>query len=157
MKIEQKNVKDLIPYEKNSRKHPEEQIIALMKAITEFGFDQPIVVDTGMVIIKGHGRLEAAKRLGMKKVPVIVKAIDENEAKLMRVTDNEVVSGEWDYHALAQEVGSLEGSSMDIEATGFTLEALSSLPEAPVLKDEVVASIKLAVPKRTCTHCGYKF
>jgi len=63
----------ITPFHKNMKLHPEEQIVKLAFQIQEHGFDQPIVVDKDMVIIKGHGRWLAAKYLKLKKVPVVVR------------------------------------------------------------------------------------
>ena len=158
MKIIYRDVGTIKPYEKNSRHHPPEQIEALAKAIKEFGFDQPIVIDIHGVIIKGHGRLEAAKLAGMTKVPCIIKVMPENEAKLLRVADNEVVSGAWDYHALALELETLNTSGVDLmEATGFSVGALNDLPEAVQEAVSKTSTISVVAPKRVCNHCGYKF
>lgn len=157
MKIIYRDVNKLVPYAKNSRHHPPEQIEALAAAIKEFGFDQPIVIDINNVIIKGHGRLAAAKMAGLKEVPVIIKVMSENEAKLLRVADNEVVSDAWDYHALALEVSTLEGSGLNIEAVGFTMEEMKAMPEEVQLAASKVATINVTAPKRVCEHCGYKF
>lgn len=161
MKLVYLPLKDLVPYENNPRRHPEEQVVALMKAITEFGFDQPIVVTPNNVIIKGHGRFEAAKRLGLDVVPVVVKAITETEAKFLRVVDNEVVSKDWDYHALSTEADALQAQGFDLEATGFTVDALSDLLDSPgehaATETQPATYSVPPTPKRTCKHCGYKF
>jgi len=68
-----KDINSLIPYVSNTKKHPDSQIDKLAGAIAEFGFDQPIVVDGDGVIIKGHGRLLASKKLQLNQVPVLVR------------------------------------------------------------------------------------
>lgn len=158
MKLTYMPVDALVPYDNNPRRHPEEQIKALMAAIQEFGFDQPVVVTSSNVVIKGHGRLEAAKRLGMKEVPVVVKAISDTDAKLLRVLDNEVVSDDWDYHALDMEIDSLQTAGFNTDLTGFTKDDLEDLPDTTsqiILADSREPS--LSAPSRTCNHCGYKF
>lgn len=72
LQIVYRKVEDLIPYERNSRTHSEEQIEKVVASIKEFGWTNPILIDEEQGIIAGHGRLEAAKRLGMKEVPVLV-------------------------------------------------------------------------------------
>jgi ParB-like chromosome segregation protein Spo0J len=159
MKIKLLETSLLKPYDKNPRKHPEEQIVALAAAIKEFGFDQPIVVGPDYVIIKGHGRLLAAQRLGLEKVPVVVRAISENDAKFLRAADNEVVSGDWDYHALKLEMADLTLEGFDLSTTGFdtpgVAEVQGMIEEAPAPKAS--AAVAIASPQHTCAHCGYKF
>lgn len=157
MKLTYLPIDSLVPYDKNPRRHPEEQIVALMQAIKEFGFDQPIVVTPNRVIIKGHGRLEAAKRLALTEVPVVVKAISDTDAKFLRVLDNEVVSNDWDYHALDLEVGALQDSGFDVTLTGFNLQELEDLPDTVTQSLADSREPALSVPHRTCNHCGYKF
>lgn len=158
MKITYQDPGLLKPYPRNSRLHSEEQIQALMVGIKEFGFDQPIVVTPGNEIIKGHGRWEASKRLGLKEVPTVIKAVTDNEAKFLRVVDNAVVSEEWDYHALGVELGELaELETPLLEATGFTMADIQALPESPVQPEPKVAQVNLTIPNRECKHCGYKF
>ena len=70
MKIELVNIADLRPYEKNAKRHPKEQVEKIAKSIEAFGFRQPIVVGVNNVVIVGHGRIEAAKLLGLAQVPV---------------------------------------------------------------------------------------
>ena len=97
MNIQMIDPKKCIPYERNTKIHTKDQITELKRLITEFGFDQPIVVDKDMVIIKGHGRRQAAVELKLKQVPVIVADhLDANQVKLARVVDNDVASAEWD-------------------------------------------------------------
>lgn len=74
MKLEQRSVKSLIPYGRNARVHSEQQIGQIVGAIREFGWTNPLLVDEGGGILAGHGRLEAARRLRMNEVPVIVLA-----------------------------------------------------------------------------------
>lgn len=85
------DVKDLIAYEKNNKDHPEEQISLIVQLIDKFGFTNPILIDNKNVIIAGHGRLEAAKRLNYTKVPCRIPKdweITETEAKALRIADN---------------------------------------------------------------------
>ena len=157
MKIIKRKTSELIPYPNNPRKHPEEQILALMKAITEFGFDQPIVMGVDGVIIKGHGRHIAAQRLGMAFVPVVVKTVTANEARLLRVSDNEVVSGDWDYHALKQETNALFDAGMSLELTGFSMKELNDLPDEAKIAIPTALDTKVNATTHQCKHCGYVF
>ena len=77
MNIEYRNIAEVIPYEKNAKKHTETQIKNVAKSIKEFGWQQPIVVDQNGIIIIGHCRYESAKYLGLKEVPIVVANLSE--------------------------------------------------------------------------------
>lgn len=113
----------LTPYTNNAKKHPTEQIDKLAGQIAEFGFDQPIVVDKNKVIIKGHGRREAALRLGLKTVPVVVADhLDEFQVKAARIGDNQVASlGTIDKNLLKFELGTLQRADYNLKLTAFEL------------------------------------
>jgi hypothetical protein len=118
-KLEFRDPKSLIPYEKNSKIHSDSQIEKIAGLIDRFGFDQPIVVDKDSVIIKGHGRREAAIQLRLKSVPVIVSTVDEYEAIAARIADNKVAESPWDFMNLKFEMQTLESHGIDVEVTGF--------------------------------------
>lgn len=117
----------LTPYAKNTKIHTVDQIDKIAGQIASFGFDQPIVVDSKHVIIKGHGRREAALRLGLEKVPVIVSTLDEYQAMASRIGDNKVAEALWDYDLLKFEFGTLSTHDIDLKLTGFNLEDIKAL------------------------------
>ena len=91
LKITMVKLDDIIPYERNNKDHPQEQIDLLVKVISAQGFDVPIVIDENNVIIKGHGRHIALKQLKMTEAPCIVRAdLTENEKKAERISDNKI-------------------------------------------------------------------
>ena len=91
MKIEQRAIESLIPYINNSRKHSDEQVAQIAASIKEFGWTNPILVDGNNGLIAGHGRLLAARKLGMAKVPVIELAhLSENQKKALIIADNKL-------------------------------------------------------------------
>lgn len=95
----------LVPYELNAKKHPEDQIEKLAKAIKQFGWTQPIVVWKDYSIIAGHGRRLAALKLGFNKVPVIIRDdLTKAEADALRLSDNRVSSTEYDQEMIAVEL-----------------------------------------------------
>jgi hypothetical protein len=109
------------PYPKNPKKHPPEQVEKIAKSIKAFGFDQPIVVDKDMVIIKGHGRLAASRHLGLTEVPVIVRSdMTENEARASRIADNQTADTYWLMNNLMKELEALYHLDADLELTGFS-------------------------------------
>lgn len=103
---EQWGLSKIVPYEKNAKRHPKEQIEKLSKAISKLGWRSRIVVDKDGVIIQGHGRLEAAKFLGLKTAPVtVVSDLTDIQIKTLRLTDNEMVSNDYDTRLKAEELG----------------------------------------------------
>jgi len=118
---------DLIPYAKNAKKHPEDQIDKLAGQIDAFGFDQPIVVDSSNVIIKGHGRLLAAKKLNLQKVPVIMQDLDEYQAMAARIADNKVTSLEYDAQMMGFDLGTLQMHDFDMKLTGMDFGEIETM------------------------------
>ncbi len=120
LKIQQLPIDKIIPYVQNPKSHPEGQVKKLASAIAEFKWDQPIVVDKDMVIIKGHGRLLAAQALGLKTVPVVIADyLTPAQAKAARLADNRVAESEWFPETLALELKALEEMEFDLSLTGF--------------------------------------
>ncbi len=129
LKIVYRQVEDLIPYEKNSRTHSEEQIQKVVVSIKEFGWTNPILIDEEQGIIAGHGRLEAAKRLGMKEVPVIeLTGLTEAQKRAYIIADNKLaLEAGWDEDLLREELDWLTRHDYSAEVTGFDSEDLQSL------------------------------
>lgn len=118
MEIQNIELSKLTPYGKNAKKHPKKQIEQVAASIKEFGFRQPIVTDKDMVLIVGHGRLEAAKLLGLKEVPVVIADLTEEQAKAYRLADNKLNETEWDMDLVLEEL-TLMSDDM-VELTGFS-------------------------------------
>lgn len=122
---------ELTPYANNSKKHTTEQLDEIAGQISRFGFDQPIVVDKQRVIIKGHGRREAAIRLRLKAVPVIFQDLSEHEAMAARIADNKVASKTgFDMDKLAFDMGTLERNKFDLKFTGFDKDEIKKMIDA---------------------------
>jgi ParB-like chromosome segregation protein Spo0J len=121
-------VEMLVPYARNPRNNTA-AIDAVKASIAEFGFRQPIVVDEKMVVIVGHTRLEAAKQLGMKVVPVhVAEGLTPAQAKAYRIMDNRShENAEWDDELLRLEFGDLKLDDFDLALTGFVSEELDKL------------------------------
>ena len=120
MKIEWLEPEKLRAYENNPRRN-EEAIAPVARSIHEFGFRNPILIDASGTIIAGHTRLEAAKQLGLKTVPVIrIEDLTEDQVRAFRLVDNKVAEiAEWDPWALSLE---LETIDMDLSAFDFDLD-----------------------------------
>ncbi len=117
-----------IPYEKNSKKHPAEQIKKLAEHIKNVGFDQPIVVDEDGIILKGHGRLMAAKKLKMKDVPIVQKFnLTEAQKLACRVADNKLAETGWDNDFLRSDLIELKLLGESLEDLGFSEKELKAL------------------------------
>ena len=123
MKIENLKTDSLIPYEWNNRKHSEEQIARIANSIQEFGFNQPIVTCDRNVVLVGHARLEAAKRLGLETVPVVrLSKLSEAQKKAYRILDNKLQNdSEWNFDNLELELSSLEEMDFDLQEWGLDI------------------------------------
>lgn len=113
----------LKPYPNNAKKHGSEQIERIKASISEFGFLTPCLIDADFNLIAGHGRLEAAKQLGMKKVPCVsIEGLTEAQRKAYILADNRLGElGEWDMELVTDELIALDEMDFDIDLTGFTL------------------------------------
>ena len=114
--IEWKDIASVKPYARNAKKHDETQIANVAESIKQFGWQQPIVCDADGVIIIGHCRLLAAKKLGLKKVPVkTVDNLSDEQVKKLRALDNKLNESDWDFDLLAEDIGELDFSGFDID------------------------------------------
>jgi len=129
MKITEKNVTELIPYANNSRTHSDEQVAQIAASIKEFGWTNPILIDANNSIIAGHGRLMAARKMGLDKVPCIeVKNLTPAQVKAYIIADNKLaLNAGWDNDLLNLEFQQLEELGFDLELTGFSLDEIDAL------------------------------
>lgn len=110
-----------IPYSNNPKTHPEEQIDDIAASIDEFGFVQPLVLDSDNKIVIGHGRLKAAKKLDLDEVPIVrADHLSEAEIKKLRIADNKVAESEWDHEKLMVEFEEMQEKGFDADGTGFS-------------------------------------
>ena len=130
-KIELWNLERLIPYDKNAREHSTEQVAQIAASISEFGFLNPILVDSNDGIVAGHGRLSAAKELALDVVPVVVlDHLTENQKKAYVLVDNKLAeNATWNEDLLAEEIIKLNLQDFDLNILGWTEEELKSLQE----------------------------
>ena len=122
---------DIIPYAMNSRTHSDEQVNQVAASIKEFGYTNPILVDEFNIIIAGHGRLLAAKKLGLDQVPTItLEGLTEAQRKAYVIADNKLaLNAGWDDQALQAELERLKELDFDLELTGFDPDELAKLLE----------------------------
>jgi DNA modification methylase len=113
---------ELKPYEGNARLHDEKQIVAIMASIKEFGFTVAIIANEEGMVLAGHGRLEAAKRLGLATVPVrVVTGLTAKQQKAYVLADNKIAQmSKWDKPKLQAEIEMLMAEDFNIEVTGFS-------------------------------------
>ena len=111
----------LVPYIRNARTHSEDQIAQIAASIAEFGFTNPILIGEDEVIIAGHGRLMAAKALGLTKVPVIVlDHLTEAQRRALVIADNRIAENAgWDDDLLRSELAALREADFDLDLIGF--------------------------------------
>ena len=122
-------VERLVPYAKNARTHSPDQVAQIAASIVEFGFVNPILVDTNAGIIAGHGRLLAARKLGLGECPVVVlDHLSETQRRAYIIADNKLAQNAgWDDATLAAELADLEAEGMDLALVGFSDEELREL------------------------------
>jgi DNA modification methylase len=129
MEIKEVEVSALIPYAKNSRTHDDAQVAQIAASIKEFGWTNPILVDGTKGVIAGHGRLLAARKLGMAKVPTIeLKDMTEAQKKAYVIADNKLaLNAGWDTNFLSLELQELKDQDFDLTLLGFDDKELDAL------------------------------
>lgn len=135
-KIRMMAIADLKPYQKNARTHTGAQIQQIVESVREFGWTNPILIDEGKNLIAGHGRIEAARILGMEKVPCIeLTGLSEKQKRAYMIADNKIpLNAGWDSALLAMEISDLEKMEFDVSLLGFgdgELEKIFETRDAP--------------------------
>ena len=146
LSVEYRATNSLKPDPRNARTHPKSQITQLKSAIEAFGFTNPILIDEEGALIAGHGRLRAAKELGLAEVPTITLAgLSETEKRALRIADNKIaLNAGWDLDLLKMELGELAGldTELDLTLTGFSTGELDVLlGDAPDPDDEEIPAV----------------
>jgi DNA modification methylase len=145
-------------YDRNARTHSPEQVAQIAASIREFGFVNPILVDSGAGVIAGHGRLLAARLLGLDEVPVVVlDHLSDTQRRAYIIADNKLaMNAGWNLELLAQEVRELEREAFDLDLIGFSeseMAELLAIGDAPEAADEVEEAIPEA-PAQPVTRPG---
>jgi DNA modification methylase len=119
----------LVPYARNARTHSEEQVAQIAASIVEFGFTNPILAGSDGVIVAGHGRLAAAQKLGLDKVPVVVlDHLTPTQRRALIIADNRIAENAgWDEAMLRIELQSLQEDGINLDITGFDADALAEI------------------------------
>jgi DNA modification methylase len=156
MKITQVDVAKLIPYARNARTHSDEQVAQIAASIKEFGWTNPILVDGEKGIIAGHGRLAAARKLGMDKVPVIELAhLTSAQKKALILADNKLaLNAGWDNELLLTEFEDLKLEGYDLDLTGFTAKEIADMQPEVVNEGLTDEDAVPEVPAEPVTKLG---
>lgn len=155
MKIIEKNINDLTPYENNPRKN-DKSVDYVANSISQFGFKVPIVIDSRSVIVAGHTRYKAAVKLKMETIPCIVADdLTEEQIKAFRLADNKVgESSQWDTDLLADELDGI--FDLDMADFGFLDMDMPEDDLALDLDDSKPESEK-EMQTCHCPKCGFEF
>ena len=141
LQVVYKEVDDLIPYARNSKIHDETNVNLIAGSIKSFGFNNPVLLDGENGIIAGHGRVLAAKKLGMKQIPTIeLQGLSETEKRAYIIADNRLTEkSEWDKDMLGLELADLKALNIDLDSIGFNEseveELLGAESEFPKIDD----------------------
>lgn len=157
LKVQYIAVDELLAYERNTRTHSKEQVAQIAASIREFGFTNPVLVDAGNVLIAGHGRVAAAKELGMAEVPCIrLGDLTEAQANALRIADNSIaLNAGWDIETLKVELDALRDADFDVDLLGLDSLEIDGLnidelpPPVELVEDEPPA------PEEVETRCNH--
>ena len=160
-RMEIRKISELIPYERNARTHPAEQIEKLRRSLQEFGFVSPILIDAAGNVIAGHGRLEAAKLEGITEAPcVLVEHLSDAQQRAYILADNRLaeLSG-WDEELRSAELLAIQDEGVDLTLTGFETPEISLEDESHFWDEEAEGSeeydafMEKFKPKLTTDDC----
>ena len=159
--IEYRQVDDLIPYARNARTHSDQQVAEIAASIREFGWTNPILVDGDNGITAGHGRVLAARKLGLESVPVIeLSHLTPIQRQAYILADNKIaLNAGWDDELLALELADLADVGFDVDLTGFSEDEIKNLSSdfSPATEADQGKLDELAPNYVSCPHCGKEF
>lgn len=144
-------VTKLRPYERNAKKHGPEQVEKLIESINTFGFLTPCLIDREYNIIAGHGRVIAAKEMGLERVPcVFIDGLTEEQRRAYILADNRLGElGEWDAEMVSRELEDLRALGFEIDVTGFSVDDIIINDDMGVeITDDQMADLESKVPAR---------
>jgi ParB-like chromosome segregation protein Spo0J len=163
LRITRRGLDELVPAALNARTHSDAQIAAIAASIREFGWTVPVLVDSDGTIIAGHGRVAAARKLGIERVPCIALAdLTAAQARAYRIADNQLAAAAgWDEAALEAEIAQLAEAEFDLGTLGFSPARVDELLAAGDFAPEAEAGqgrLDQTAPQRVaCPHCGAVF
>ena len=147
LNVQQITLEQLVPYARNARTHSETQVAQIAGSIAEFGFVNPVLVGGDNIIIAGHGRVMAAKKLGLKTVPTIkLDHLTENQRRALVIADNKIAENAgWDEELLRLELQNLADEDFDLDLLGFDDVELDDLLTS--LDDDEAAALDENIPE----------
>lgn len=155
-------IENLIPYARNARTHSDAQVAQIAGSIREFGFCNPVLIDENDGIIAGHGRVMAARKLGLTEAPCIrLSHLTKTQRRAYILADNRIaLNADWDMDLLALEFDDLKAEGFDLDLTGFDADELVGIavPEfLPGTEDDQGKLDELSPIWVKCPHCGKEF
>ena len=160
LKIVLRPLENLVPYARNPRAHSNEQVAQIAASIKEFGFTNPILLDGENGLIAGHGRLAAARQLGLKTVPCIeLGHLSETQKRAYIIADNKLaLNAGWDEELLRLELIDLKGLDFNLDLLGFDASELADITlgrdvDQPEYDESAADDVKMV----TCPKCGHSF
>ena len=160
LRIVLRPIESLVPFAINPRTHSEEQVAQIAASIKEFGFTNPILLDGENGLIAGHGRLAAARLLGIKKVPCIeLGHLTEAQKRAYIIADNKLaLNAGWDDELLRLEMLDLKDLDFNLDLLGFDASELADITLGKdVNQPEYNESVANDVEMTTCPKCGHSF
>ena len=161
--VERRSVESLIPYARNARTHSDEQVAQIAASIKEWGWTTPVLVDEEGQIIAGHGRVMAARKLGIEEIPVMVASgWTEAQRRAYVLADNKLaLNSGWDMDLLKVELQDIGEMNFDLNKIGFSVGEMASMFDepnfAPGSEDDQGKLDELAPKIIQCPHCGDEF
>lgn len=161
--IESLALAGLIPYARNSRTHSEEQVAQIAASIREFGFTNPVLIRDDLTIIAGHGRVMAARKLGLESVPCIrLSHLTETQVRAYVIADNKLaLNAGWDKDLLGLELSDLREADYNLDLLGFDAAAIEAAlnPPDPTPAESSSGEIDVdgMVMECKCPKCGFEF
>jgi len=155
-KIELIEIEKLIPYARNSRTHSDEQVAQIAGSIREFGFTNPVLVDKDGTIVAGHGRVMAARKLGMASVPCLrLGHLTESQVRAYVIADNKLaLNAGWDEQMLKSEIAAIKDDGFDIDLLGFSDDELSELLQPEIVEGQTDPDQVPEAPEEPATKPG---
>jgi ParB-like chromosome segregation protein Spo0J len=160
LKIVLRPLESLVPYARNPRAHSDDQVAQIAASIREFGFTNPILLDGENGLIAGHGRLAAARLLGLKTVPCIeLGHLSETQKRAYIIADNKLaLNAGWDDELLRLEMLDLKDLEFNLDLLGFDATELADITLGKdVNQPEYNESVADEVTMMTCPKCGHSF
>ena len=163
VKIEPRSVADLIPYASNSRTHSDAQVAQIAASIREFGWTSPILISGDNTIIAGHGRLMAARKLGMDEVPAIVlDHLSKAQQRALVIADNQLaLNAGWDMDMQKAEIETLNIEGFELDTLGFDdgeLQRILNEPDFEAGTEDDQGKLDKLDPKMIiCPKCQHEF